>query len=227
MTAPLTTSQLRAAWGPPCRFAAGTFTFWSGARVTVDRRILYAVDALDNVMHRWGYAPRKADTGAFVCRAITGGSGYSLHAYGIAVDINWSTNPYTTGLLITDMPAGMVNEITGLRTRSGAPVWGWGGNYRSIKDAMHFEIVCTPAHLASGIAATVTDTGGFGTMNDDQIRREFANQDKRLKAVIAAELAPIIAETQGLQRRTSLTRRIVRAIAAKVGVTQSEIDSQA
>lgn len=34
-------------------------------------------------------------------------------------------------------------------------------------------------------------------------------------------------ETKGLRARTSLTRRICRAIAHKVGVTQAEIDSQA
>ncbi|HYH34764.1 MAG TPA: M15 family metallopeptidase, partial [Nocardioides sp.] len=33
-------------------------------------------------------------TGSFVCRAITGGSSYSQHAYGLAVDVNTFQNPY-------------------------------------------------------------------------------------------------------------------------------------
>ena len=32
-------------------------------------------------------------TGCFVCRAITGGSSYSQHAYGLAVDVNTFQNP--------------------------------------------------------------------------------------------------------------------------------------
>lgn len=49
------------------------------------------------------------------------------------------------------MPRGMINEIVALRTRHVAPVWGWGGFNRTIKDTMHFEIVCTPADLNTGI----------------------------------------------------------------------------
>lgn len=159
----LSTSQLRAAWGPPCGFGQARFRFHTGVPVTVDRRILDACAALDAVMKKWGYQPTAPDVGAYVCRRITGGTGYSLHAYGIAIDINWQANPYSAAnRTITDMPRGMVDEICALRTNSGAPVWGWGGFYRSIKDTMHYEIVCTPADLATGIAGVgpgpLTDT---------------------------------------------------------------------
>lgn len=148
----LNTTQLRAAWGPPCSFRSAKFTFWTGVTVTVDARTLDAFRALDNVMRKWNYKPTAPDVGAFVCRRITGGSGYSLHAYGIAVDINWQDNPYSAAnKVITDMPTGMVDAIEAIRTRNGKPVWGWGGRYRTIKDTMHYEIVCTPADLATGI----------------------------------------------------------------------------
>jgi hypothetical protein len=49
------------------------------------------------------------------------------------------------------MPRVMVTNILRIRTNDGAQVWGWGGNYRTVKDAMHFEIVCTPEELATGI----------------------------------------------------------------------------
>lgn len=150
--AALSTTQLRSAWGPACAAVRGTkVTLHGGAVVTVDKRIVPAVLALNAIFAKWNYKATPPDCGAFVCRRITGGTGYSLHAYLIAIDVNWQANPYTTGALVTDMPRGMVDQITALRTNSGAPVWGWGGNYRSIKDAMHYEIVCTPGDLATGI----------------------------------------------------------------------------
>lgn len=156
--APLSTSGLRAVWGPPCSSSSATFTFWTGCRVTCDPRVLPALAAMDAIMRRYDYAPTPPDVGMFVCRPITNGTGYSLHAYKIAVDVNWQANPYfpypAPYAGHCDMPIAMVNEIVGLRTRSGAPVWGWGGYYRSIRDYMHYEIVCTPADLASGIVGT-------------------------------------------------------------------------
>jgi len=150
---PLTTAQARAAWAPACSTSRTTARFFTGVQVTIDPRVVPAFAALDEALKRHGYRPRPGVTGAYVCRQITGGSGYSLHAYGTAIDINWDTNPYRAdGRLVTDMPPAMISDITGMRTNSGAPVWGWGGAYRSIKDAMHFEIVCTPADLATGVA---------------------------------------------------------------------------
>ncbi len=37
------------------------------------------------------------DTGAFTCRAVTGGSSFSEHARGLAIDINPFQNPYEKG----------------------------------------------------------------------------------------------------------------------------------
>lgn len=160
---PLSTTQLRNAWAPACSASRGTrITLHGGAVITVDKRIAPAVLAMNAIFVKWGYKATPPDCGAFVCRRITGGTGYSLHAYLIAIDINWQANPYTKGQLVTDMPAGMVREITALRTNSGAPVWGWGGNYSSIKDAMHYEIVCSPADLATGIK------GATAPLTDDQ-----------------------------------------------------------
>lgn len=157
----LTTTQLRAAWGPACRLhRPQTVELYGGGRVHVDGRVVPAVQALDDILRAHRYTTRRRDTGAYNCRKITGGSGYSLHAYGIAVDINWTTNPYGKRL-VTDMPSAMVAEIKAIRTNNGKRVWGWGGDYRTNKDAMHYEIVCSPADLATGIAGTepATTTG--------------------------------------------------------------------
>jgi peptidoglycan hydrolase-like protein with peptidoglycan-binding domain len=124
----------------------------SGARARVATAALEAFRAIDAVMQAQGYAPRAADTGGFNCRKITGGSGYSLHAYGIAVDYNWNSNPYRAdGKLITDMPKAMVDAIKAIRTTKGVQVFRWGGDYQRVKDSMHFEVVASPRELDSGI----------------------------------------------------------------------------
>jgi D-alanyl-D-alanine carboxypeptidase len=147
----LSTSQLRDVWDPPCNSGSFiTISLHGEGRVTVDPRTTEAVTRLNDILIAWDYRTRSADTGAYNCRQITGGSGYSLHAYGIALDINWQSNPYGPNL-ITDMPRGMVDEITALRTGNGQRVWEWGGNWSGNKDAMHYEIDCSPADLATGI----------------------------------------------------------------------------
>lgn len=80
-------------------------------------------------------------------------------AIAIAVDINWQSNPYGSRL-VTDMPRNMIEDILAIRTRNGKQVWGWGGNYRRNKDAMHLELVCSPADLATGIDPASVRGGG-------------------------------------------------------------------
>lgn len=155
----LSTSALRREWAPHCPDASKrtTVDLYGDGRVNVLRDIVPAVEALDACLRAHGYRTRRADTGAYNCRRITGGTGYSLHAYGIALDINWQSNPYGPRL-VTDMPRPMVDAIKAIRTNTGAQVWRWGGDYRTNKDAMHFEVVCTRADIASGIAGTTPTT---------------------------------------------------------------------
>jgi len=56
----------------------------------------------------------------------------SYHTYGVAVDINPQQNPFTTGVASYDMPEGYIAAFN----HHG---WSWGGNWRSVKDYMHFE----------------------------------------------------------------------------------------
>jgi len=151
----LSTSALRSAWAPACTPKGPVF--------------LDAYKALDAVFEAHGYRPSAPDCGAYNCRKITGGTGYSLHSYGpgdpftfwtglristaLAVDINWWDNPYGRRL-VTDMPRAMVDAVLRIRTRNGQQVWRWGGDYRTNKDAMHFEIVCGPRDLGTGIDPT-------------------------------------------------------------------------
>lgn len=146
------TSDLRKIWGPACERKLTVVTLHSGARISVAADAAEAFRALDEVMHAFAYAPRSGDTGAFNCRPITGGTAFSLHAYGIAADINWNSNPYRKdNRLVTDMPKAMVDGIKAIRTEEGAQVFRWGGDYNTVKDAMHFEIVASRTEVAAGI----------------------------------------------------------------------------
>lgn len=150
------TAQLRKEWDPPCDFTRQSLTLYSGAALNgLNARAVEAFRALDGVMRSFSYVPRSNsrggwETGAYNCRTITNGSGYSLHAYGIAADINARTNPYGKRL-ITDMPKAMITAVKAIRTTGGHPVFRWGGDYSSIKDAMHYEVVASPDELKVGI----------------------------------------------------------------------------
>jgi hypothetical protein len=91
------------------------------------------------------------NTGAFVCRPVTGGTSYSEHAYGLAVDVNPFQNPYVRDDLVLPELAtaylargrrapGMV-RLGGPVVRAFAAIgWEWGGEYRSLKDWQHFSL---------------------------------------------------------------------------------------
>jgi peptidoglycan hydrolase-like protein with peptidoglycan-binding domain len=71
---------------------------------------------------------------AYNCRATTGGTSWSAHAWGAAVDINPDKNPYSSkARLITDMPDRFVSAFK----RHG---FGWGGDWHSVKDPMHMSL---------------------------------------------------------------------------------------
>jgi hypothetical protein len=89
-------------------------------------------------------------TSAFNCRFVAGTRRWSEHAYGMAIDINPVQNPYVSGSHVS--PAAgrpYVNRrrrAKGMIRANGAVVkafasigWEWGGNWRSVKDYMHFS----------------------------------------------------------------------------------------
>lgn len=91
------------------------------------------------------------NTSAFNCRAATGSSRWSQHAYGRAVDVNPLENPYVSGGR-TSHPAS-VPFLDRTRVRPGMAVEGgrmvaafdavglqWGGRWSGIKDYQHFSV---------------------------------------------------------------------------------------
>lgn len=90
------------------------------------------------------------NTSAFDCRPTTGGSSYSEHAYGLAIDLNPFQNPYATADLVLPELASVYLDRTWLRpgmiTARGPVVrafadigWAWGGSWHSLKDFQHFS----------------------------------------------------------------------------------------
>lgn len=149
----LSQAQIRSYWAPRCTGPWATVSLYGTGKVTVDAAIVSAVKALNRVLEAYRYRTRYADTGAYNCRRTANGS-WSLHAYSIAMDINWQSNPYSYRL-ISDMDnvgdGRMPHRICAIRTNNGKQIWNWGGFWTGSKDAMHYEIVCTPADLRTGI----------------------------------------------------------------------------
>ena len=90
------------------------------------------------------------NTSAFNCRAVTGGSSWSEHSYGSALDINPVENPYVSGSLVLppegadytdrgDVRPGMVVDGDAATAAFAAVGWGWGGQWSSLKDYQHFS----------------------------------------------------------------------------------------
>jgi D-alanyl-D-alanine carboxypeptidase-like protein len=100
------------------------------------------------------------NTSAFNCRPITGGTTWSQHSYGRAIDVNTLRNPYISRSGIISPPngapfvdrhrtdPGMIhaddNTVRAFRNRG----WVWGGEWRSPIDYQHFEKPSCPAGAA-------------------------------------------------------------------------------
>ncbi len=91
------------------------------------------------------------NTSAFVCRAVTGGSRFSEHAYGLAIDVNPFHNPYQREDVVLPELAGAYLDREAVRPGmviSDDPVvaafasigWSWGGRWQSLKDYQHFAL---------------------------------------------------------------------------------------
>ena len=138
--------------------------------------------AVAAVMLHFGYAFEETAGGSLSCRKITDGNRTSLHAHGVALDINPSRNRYriSIGLIQwgkqTDMSKLMIRALEAILTVSGHRVTEWGGRWTNVKDPMHFQCSkCTRVQLETGIDySTVTGWGayrvwaGLGPGEDDE-----------------------------------------------------------
>ncbi len=169
----------RSTWSPDCpvsaeelRYVTVLFTGFDGGthlgELLVHADVAEAVATVFGALHTERFpleevrvisladltAPATGDgnvTSAFVCRPTVGGSRWSEHAFGRAVDINPFHNPYVRGDLVlpelagaysdrTDVRPGMIvagDAVTAAFARIG---WGWGGDWTGpATDPMHFS----------------------------------------------------------------------------------------
>jgi hypothetical protein len=116
------------------------------ARFPIEQMRIVAAEELD--------APPTGDgnnTTAFACRPIRGGTRWSQHAYGLAIDVNPFHNPYHKGGLVLPELASAYLDRGWLRpgmvvagdvvTEAFAAIgWMWGGDWQRSKDWMHFSL---------------------------------------------------------------------------------------
>lgn len=122
---------------------AGVFEELHAMRFPIEEMRVTTQEALD--------APPTGDsnnTSSFVCRPAVNSTSWSRHAHGTAVDINPFHNPYVKGdLVIPELasayldrdrhdPGMVAADVVGLFADIG---WGWGGNWISASDWMHFS----------------------------------------------------------------------------------------
>ena len=129
----------------------------SAAMVTVFGR-LYAARFPIEQMHITTKAEAAAaptgdgnNTSAFNCRPVRGQTtGFSQHAYGLAIDVDPFQNPYVKGdLVLPELASWYLDRdrhAPGIITASGPVVrafqavgWGWGGSWHGLKDYEHFS----------------------------------------------------------------------------------------
>lgn len=91
------------------------------------------------------------NTSAFNCRPITGGTAWSEHAYGLALDLNPVENPYVVGRHVApeagraylgrpDAP-GVLHADDPVVAAFGRIGWVWGGTWSgAVRDYQHFSL---------------------------------------------------------------------------------------
>lgn len=169
----------RSTWVPGCPVAATdldwvrvTFRGFDRARHTGELLVnKTAAAAIVTVFHRlWdadfpieqlhittpaeAAAPPTGDgnnTSAFNCRPVRGQtSGFSQHAYGLAIDVDPFQNPYVKGdRVLPELASWYLDRnrtAPGIITAGGPVVaafraigWGWGGDWHGLKDYEHFS----------------------------------------------------------------------------------------
>lgn len=176
--APVTAAELSASWRPGCpvapeklRTVTVSFVDFAGApstgRLVVHADVAAAVVAVFAQLYAQRFpvarmepveafggsddASMAADnTSAFNCRRTTGGTGFSEHSYGTAIDLNPVENPYVKSATVLPTAGRAFVERRPGRgvVLAGDPVvrafadhgFSWGGDWTSLKDYQHFSM---------------------------------------------------------------------------------------
>jgi peptidoglycan hydrolase-like protein with peptidoglycan-binding domain len=144
-----TTTSLRNMWADwLCHKGSGRFAdpkFFGKGIGGVPVVAVDAFRALETALTSSGYKP--SSSWAYNCRNIGGTDRYSLHSYGIAIDIDPSVNPFSTGDPYSGrIKANHVEAVLAIKNKEGQSVWSWGGNWKK-RDRMHFQLDQDPNNV--------------------------------------------------------------------------------
>jgi hypothetical protein len=124
----------------------GVFHTLYDARFPIEEMRVWSLEEMN--------APPTGDinmTDSYTCRpVVTSTSGWSMHAYGLAIDLNPFQNPYKKGSLVIPelstsyldrgyVRPGMVRHDDLVWQAFHDIGWGWGGDWSSLKDYTHFS----------------------------------------------------------------------------------------
>ncbi|GAA5057388.1 hypothetical protein HNP84_000482 [Thermocatellispora tengchongensis] len=175
----VTRDQLRYSWRPGCPVGLDdlrlvTLTYWGFDDKAHTGELVVHEDVTDDIesvfkrLYAWRFPIYKMElvdkykgddfdsieannTSAFNCRAATGSSSWSKHAYGLAIDINPRENPYVSAdgsvahknaRKFADRPvdaAGVINPGDRVVRLFASKGWEWGGYWSGTKDYQHFS----------------------------------------------------------------------------------------
>ncbi len=125
-------ADLTASFGKPCKQSDFVPVEVFGKTIPFQRRGANQLLRAAMKAYAVGYDVHRIES--FSCRATVGGGSTSAHSWAAAVDINPEQNPFRkTGPAKTDMPPAFVKAFT-------SEGFGWGGAWKSVKDAMHFSL---------------------------------------------------------------------------------------
>ena len=164
-------------WRPGCpvapsalRLVTVTYRGFDGrahdGRVVVAARVAPGVVKVFRTLYETGYPIRRMvpidaygnddnrslaadNTAGFNCRRAVGGSGWSEHAYGEAIDVNPVENPYVLGkhvlppagrkFLARPSTRGVIHHGDAVWRAFRSIGWRWGGDWRGAVDYQHFS----------------------------------------------------------------------------------------
>ena len=192
-----TTSDLRKMWGDwLCHEGSGKYAdqhFFGKTIGGVPAAALDAFRALEQALKATGYKP--SSSWAYNCRNIAGTKSYSLHSYGIAIDIDPKANPFSKG----DPYSGKVKEqhvdaVLKIKNKRGHSVWSWGGKWKR-RDRMHFQLDQDPSNVdvdwstvpeGDGMTATVMEKPAVSQEKEPVTRNTGKANSELIDAAFAA-----------------------------------------
>jgi predicted chitinase len=109
----------------------------NGVKVKVHKSVAQNALGFLNELEKRGYPVRGADTGGYVYRTKSEGSGLSTHATGTTLDVNWQSNWGTFGA------AGNIDFPPDVEKLANYYGFSWGAKFG---DPMHFETMSPELH---------------------------------------------------------------------------------